>query len=81
MEELETTLEKLGFGLNSDYEFFLHNDSSLHEVVDKRIAEHIGSWDDVNLTFDELRVAMMTVETLADAQKLLQSANAFCVAK
>ena len=80
-EELEEQLNRIGFRLDGDNDFYLSQGSPLWEILEQRITEQIGTWDDINSRFDQLRVEMMTVDTLADAQKLLQSANAFCVAK
>jgi hypothetical protein len=77
IEELKTELSGLGFkvGYNGDLE--LNNEgTSLHDkTLDARVEKEIGTVDDIDARFDSTQVAMMTVASLEDAEKLMKSVS------
>ncbi len=48
---------------------------TLRKVIDEQVAKELGTLDDLEARFDSVQVAMMTVATLEDADKLLKSVS------
>jgi hypothetical protein len=72
LQELNDQLSNLGFEFNRD-EVRLASYSPLEKIVDDRIKKEIGTSEDVDARFDSAQLAMLTVATMADAEKLLRS--------
>jgi hypothetical protein len=74
LEELEDELHVLGFDLDDDgLSLRQGSDSPLYKSIEKRVEKELGTTADIDARFDSTMVAMMTVATLADAEKLLKS--------
>jgi hypothetical protein len=73
--QLTLELKQLGFELRDDGSLRLcHEDANpTDKIIEAKIEKEIGSRRDVDARFDSAHLAMMTVETLQDAQKLLKS--------
>lgn len=76
IEELELEIQQLGFEW-SCRRLGLHGGSSnpLDDIIDARIEKEIGSRDAIDARFDSAQIAMMTIATLEDADKLLKSVS------
>jgi hypothetical protein len=74
LKDLNASLSELGFELYHG-NLSLHSRSSnpLDDIINKRIEKDLGDTDAIDARFDSAQVAMMTVATLEDAQKLLKS--------
>ena len=74
-KELEVALTKLGFDLGSDDSVTLaYNEGrKLREKIDARVEKELGTSADIDARFDSTQLAMMTVASLQDAEKLLKS--------
>jgi hypothetical protein len=74
IHELEDELSTLGF--ESDHTGLSLSGGSrnpLYNVIDERIVKDIGVVGDIDARFDSAQLAMMTVASLQDAEKLLKS--------
>lgn len=73
--QLTLELKQLGFELRDDGSLRLsHSDADpIDKVIEAKIQKEIGTRRDIDARFDSAHLAMMTVETLQDAQKLLKS--------
>ena len=73
--QLTLELKQLGFELRDDGSLRLcyEDTNPTDKVIESRIEKEIGSRRDIDARFDSAHLAMMTVETLQDAQKLLKS--------
>src|SRR5450631_1082657 len=78
LKEQEKDLAKLGFVFYDDDD----NDvriaggdagRALRELIDEQVDKEVGTVDDLEARFDSLQLAMMTVASLEDADKLLKS--------
>jgi hypothetical protein len=47
----------------------------ISNIIDERVKKDIGTVEDIKARFDSVQVAMMTVSTLEDAEKLLKSVS------
>lgn len=75
-DELRAELLPLGFSLDSDHSLCVVRHGALERLIDDRIEKEIGTESDILARFDSARVAMMTVATLEDADKILKSVSA-----
>jgi hypothetical protein len=77
IELLKSGLNRLGFDLDYEDDLRLHGGSSnpIDKLIDKRIEKELGVYADIDARFDSVAMAMMTVATLEDAQKLLKSVS------
>jgi hypothetical protein len=77
IEEWEAELSTLGFDL--DYSGELELQSGSRNPIDKliydRIEKEIGVSEDIDARFDSAQIAMMTIASLEDAEKLLKSVS------
>lgn len=77
IEELEAELCALGFDLDTGGLALRDSNSNpLDKLIDDRIEKEIGTEDAIDARFDSAQIAMMTVATLEDADKLLKSVSA-----
>lgn len=76
LAELKAELSGLGFDFD-DGNLTLNGGGSnpLDKIIDDRVEKAIGSVRDIDARFDSAQVAMMTVATLEDAEKLLKSVS------
>jgi hypothetical protein len=76
VDELKAELLALGFDYD-DGGLSLRDESSnpLDKIIDGRVTKEIGSEDAIEARFDSAQIAMMTVATLEDADKLLKSVS------
>jgi hypothetical protein len=76
IQELQDELAQLGFGLYDDGVALRGGSSNpLDKIIDERIDKEIGSEDALEARFDSAQIAMMTVASLEDAEKLLKSVS------
>jgi hypothetical protein len=77
IQDLESELAGLGFDLNYSGHLELSRDGvNLHsKTIDARVAKEIGTLDSIDARFDSAQLAMMTVASLEDAEKLLKSVS------
>ena len=77
IRQLSVDINQLGFDYDSDGDLTLSGGSSnpLDKIIDERIAKDIGTSDAIEARFDSAQLAMMTVASLEDAEKLLKSAS------
>jgi hypothetical protein len=74
--ELRDELSQLGFENDSEHLILSGGSSNpLWDVVEKRIKDDLGSPDDIDARFDSAQLAMLTVASLEDADKLLKSVS------
>lgn len=77
VEELETALQALGFELScGELRLYDRYSNPLDDLIDARVERELGSCADIDARFDSAQIAMMTVATLEDADKLLKSVSA-----
>jgi len=76
IEELKAELTGLGFDFD-DGDLTLRGGSAnpLDKIIDDRIEKEIGTEDAIEARFDSAQIAMMTVASLEDADKLLKSVS------
>jgi hypothetical protein len=73
VEELKAELSALGFEFyNGDLSLHDQRNNLLDKTIDARIDKELGTADDIDARFDSAQIAMMTVASLEDAQKLLK---------
>jgi hypothetical protein len=74
IEQLKAQLCLLGFSYDEDG-LALSGDDTLPiaKAINARIVKQLGTVRDIDARFDSAMVAMMTIATLADAEKLLKS--------
>jgi C-terminal processing protease CtpA/Prc len=77
IEELELELAGLGFKVdyNGDLELNGEGVSLYDKTIGARVEKEIGTMDDIDSRFDSAQIAMMTVASLEDADKLLKSVS------
>ena len=77
VREIERELTQLGFQIRYDDELCLTGDAgnAISKTIEARIDKEIGTLDDIDARFDSVQIAMMTVATLEDADKLLKSVS------
>lgn len=75
--ELSVDINHLGFDYDSDGDLTLNGGSSnpLDKIIDGRIEKEIGTCDAIEARFESAQIAMMTVASLEDAEKLLKSVS------
>jgi uncharacterized Ntn-hydrolase superfamily protein len=72
-EDLRGDISKANFCVHSDGTIDVVSHSALDKIIDDRIEKEIGSADAIEARFDSAQIAMMTVASLEDADKLLKS--------
>jgi hypothetical protein len=77
VREIERELTQLGFQIRYDDELCLTGDAgnAISKTIEARIDKEIGTLDDIDARFDSVQIAMMTVASLEDADKLLKSVS------
>lgn len=77
LKEQDRDLALLGYELDSDGDLCLTGDAGriIRKTIDAQLDKELGTLDDVDARFDSTQVAMMTVATLEDAEKLLKSVS------
>jgi hypothetical protein len=76
IDELKEELSALGFLYDDgDVRLETRRSNLLNKTVDERVKKELGSPDDIDARFDSSQIAMMTVATLEDAEKLLKSVS------
>lgn len=80
LEEQEKELSKLGFVFYDDDEEDVRiagGDAgrALRKLIDDQVDKEVGTLGDLEARFDSVQVAMMTVVTLEEADKLLKSVS------
>jgi hypothetical protein len=77
IEEWKAELSILGFRLDYDDELLLVGGSRnpLDKIIDDRLDKELGTSLDIDARFDSAQIAMMTVASLEDAEKLLKSVS------
>ena len=73
---LEDELRKLGFQENHG-DLYTTGDAgnALRKSIEARVDKELGTSDDIDARFDSVQIAMMTVASLEDADKLLKSVS------
>jgi len=74
-QDLSKDISKLHFSHNSDGSLQVVCHTPLDKTIDARIEKEIGSVAEVEARFDSAQIAMMTVASLEDADKLLKSVS------
>jgi hypothetical protein len=76
ISDLEAELLKLGFQENRG-DLSTHGDAgyALHRSIEARVDKELGTLDAIDARFDSAQIAMMTVASLEDAEKLLKSVS------
>ena len=76
VRELSAELAELGFEIDGK-DLRLSNPASnpLDRIIDQRIEKDLGSNDAIDARFDSAQLAMMTIASLEDAEKLLKSVS------
>jgi hypothetical protein len=76
ISDLEDELLKLGFQENHG-DLYTTGDvgNSLRKSIEARVDKELGTSDDIDARFDSVQLAMMTVASLEDAEKLLKSVS------
>lgn len=76
LSDLEDELLKLGFQENHG-DLYTSGDAGaiLRKSIEARIERELGTSDQIDARFDSLQIAMMTVASLEDAEKLLKSVS------
>lgn len=73
-QELEDELSTLGFETDhTGVALSRGSRNPLGKIIDERIKKDIGCVEDIDARFDSAQLAMMTVASLQDAEKLLKS--------
>jgi hypothetical protein len=76
IQELSIELKQLGFEYDeSGLQLFDDRSNPLDDIIDKRVEKEMGSRADIDARFDSAQIAMMTVASLEDAEKLLKSVS------
>jgi len=76
IKDLTAELSELGFELYSgDLRLRDRGSNPFNKIIATRVEKEIGSEDDINARFDSAQLAMMTIASLEDAQKLLKSVS------
>jgi hypothetical protein len=77
IKDLEDELLKLGFQ-DVHGELYASGDAGnvLRRSIEARVDKELGTSDAIDARFDSLQIAMMTVASLEDADKLLKSVSA-----
>jgi hypothetical protein len=75
LKQRNKELASLGFELQRDGDLYFTDDTgdSLRKSIHERVAKEMGTFEDIDARFDEAQIAMMTVASLEDAEKLLKS--------
>jgi hypothetical protein len=77
LHELELDLKSLGFEMENGGRLGLDGyGTPLHKLIDERVQKELGTRADIDARFDSAQIAMMTVASLEDADKLLKSVAA-----
>jgi len=74
IKEQEEELSLLGFHLDSDDDVVLDykNGQLLRKTITARLDKDLGTEDDIDARFDSAKLAMLTVASLEDAEKLIE---------
>ena len=77
LNEQERDLSQMGFYFDSDGDVRLTGSAgaALSKIVDDRLDKELGTLEAIDARFNSLQVAMMTVPTLEDAEKLFKSVS------
>jgi len=77
IRQLSVDINQLGFDYDSDGDLTLCGGSSnpLDQIIDQRIEKELGTCDAIDARFESAQLAMLTVPTLDDAEKLLKSVS------
>lgn len=76
IHELTSELSQLGFEVcGSGLRLCDEYRNPLENTIRERLKKDIGTEDDIDARFDSAQLAMMTVATLEDAEKLLKSVS------
>lgn len=76
IKELNAEIAVLGFRFEDGDLSLKYGDSNpLKKLIDERIEKELGSEESLHARFDSAQLAMMTVASLEDAEKLLKSVS------
>lgn len=77
LHELNAELKQLGFRFDYDDHLVIDDEDAnpIEKLIDQRIEKEIGVSEDIDARFDSASTAIMTVDTLEEAQKLLKSVS------
>lgn len=76
IKELTLELKQLGFEMcYGDLRLFEESSNPLDDIIDGKVKKDIGVESDIDARFDSAQIAMMTVTSLSDAEKLLRSVS------
>jgi hypothetical protein len=76
INEWKAELSTVGFSLGYDGELELRDSCGpLEHLIQDRIKKEPGTQNDIEARFDSVQLALMTVATLEDAEKLLKSVS------
>lgn len=77
INEWKAELSTLGFRLDYQGELVLRDscDNPIDKTIEERIKKELGTAYDIEARFDSVQLALMTVATLEDAEKLLKSVS------
>jgi len=75
--EWKAELSTLGFRIDYDGELMLEGGSRnpLDKIIDGRVDKELGTMEAIDARFDSAQIAMMTVASLEDAEKILKSVS------
>jgi hypothetical protein len=71
--QLEMHIMDKGFRISDGELDFSVRGTALHHSVEKQIEKELGTTEAIDARFDSAMIAIMTVPTLADAEKIMQS--------
>lgn len=77
INEWKAELSTVGFRIDYEGEMVLRESSTnpLDKLIEDRIKKELGTENDIEARFDSVQLALMTVATLEDAEKLLKSVS------
>ncbi len=76
LKNQERDLTELGFRTDDGDVVFTYNGRDLYaKSLEERLDKEIGTCNDIDARFDSVQLAMMTVASLEDAEKLLKSVS------
>jgi hypothetical protein len=78
LKDLRDELSHLDFSLDSDLDLRVVSHTSLDRTIDSRIEKELGTADAIDARFRSAQIAMMTIASLEDAEKILNSVSALC---
>jgi hypothetical protein len=73
-DQLTAELRKAGFDYcNGSMRLYDEDSNPLDKLIDARLDKELGTEREIDAAFDVAQIELMTVQTLADAEKILKS--------